>query len=399
MTMNPRKALLPVLLLACLCRPVRAYDFTAVDKLLSDSLSALGDSVVVLIKQGDALVYHNRHGNLDSSSRIGIASATKWISGAVILRLAEKKLIGLDDTLGAYLPAFSANGKGHLTIRQCFSMTSGLHGGRNFEINPLMTLQRSVDSIAVSTPLAFPPGTRFAYAGAGMQAVGRIAEIVTGKPWSEVAREEILDPCGMDATGYDNFGPLNPAIAGGIQSSAREYMRFLTMVMSGGMYQGRRVLSAASIEEMFQDQTRGAEPFEIPWPAKSGSYPDGEPPGYGFGCWAMATNAATGREDEVASPGYYGAFPWADRCRDLYGMVLVHNAREGGRAHYVALQLVDLVRKAVGGCQASGLTGPAGTAPSRRGYRFRYVGGIPVISIGSDGAGGFRTLSGRLLPR
>jgi len=336
--------------------PVMGYDFAALDKMVADSLAAFGDSVVVVIKRDDQVLYHTSKGNLDTTTKIGIASASKWISGAIILRLAEQNLLKLDDSLGAYLPLFTLHGKGHITIRQCFSMTSGLYGGRNFDINPLMTLQRSVDSIAVGTPLAFPAGTRFAYGGSGMQAVGRIAEIVTGKSWAQVAREAILDPCDMTHTTNDDFG-LNPAIAGGIRTSAQEYLRFLSMVMGNGIYHGKRVLSSASIGEMFKDQTHNAPVFYSPFPDSLSSYPDGKPPQYAFGCWTMVTNPKTGLEDEIASPGYYGSYPWADRCNNIHGFVLVYNPREGRRAHFTSFKLIDLARKAVGGCAETGIGG------------------------------------------
>ena len=100
--------------LVVLCARAPAYDFAALDTLIRDSLGALGDSVVVLIKRDDTVLYHNRQGNLDSATKIGIASASKWISGAVLLRLAEKGLLKLDDSLGAYLPLFSQHGKTNL---------------------------------------------------------------------------------------------------------------------------------------------------------------------------------------------------------------------------------------------------------------------------------------------
>jgi CubicO group peptidase (beta-lactamase class C family) len=361
----------------------RAYDFSRLDQLILDSLPAFGDSVVVMIKQGDSLIYHNRKGNLDSTTKIGIASASKWISGAVILRLAEKNLIKLDDSLGKYLPDFTTHGKGHITIREAFAMTSGLYGGRNFEINPLMTLQRSVDSIAVGTPMAFPAGTRFAYGGSGMQVVGRIAEIVTGKPWQQVAREEILDPCNMPNTTYDDFG-LNPAIAGGIRTTAQEYLRFQAMVMGNGLYQGRRVLSPESIGEMFKDQTGNAPVHYSPFPDDLSAYPDGKPPQYGSGCWTMVTNPATGLEDEIASPGYYGSFPWADRCRNIHGMILVYNPGEGRRAHLVSFKLTDLARKAIGGCVTVGVDGKSGFPGGPRAGRFqlRIIGTHAHVVIG-----------------
>lgn len=396
---NPRLGAGALLLLSAL--PSVAYDFSAVDRLLEDSLSAFGDSVAVVIRKDGKIIYHNSKGGLDTSDKIGIASASKWVTGAVILRLAEKNLLRLDDTLGSRLPAFSAHGKGHLTIRQCFSMTSGLFGGKNYEINPLMTLERSVDSIAAHTPLAFAPGSRFAYTGASMQSVARLAEIVTGKPWSQVAREELLEPCGMVNTTYDHLGPLNPAVAGGIRTSASEYMRFLGMVMDGGRSGGKQVLSAASLAEMFKDQTGGASVLYSPWPGSPETYADGKPPGYGFGCWAMSTNPATGQEDEIGSPGAFGAFPWADRCRNLHGLVMAHNAGEGERAHAVTLRIIALVREQVGGCVSTA----AGPGPIRaatgegRPSRSRFEGSVHQPFFGAAANGGaWRRADGRLLP-
>jgi CubicO group peptidase (beta-lactamase class C family) len=374
----------------------RAFEWVEMDRLITDSLPALGDSVVVMIKLNGNLIYHTSKGNLDSASIIGIASASKWISGAVILRLAEKNLLKLDDSLGKHLPAFTAHGKGDITIRQCFGMTSGLFGGPDFDMDSRLSLQQSVDSIAAATPIAFPPGTRFAYSGLGMQAVGRIAEVVTGKTWRQVAQEEVLGPCDMAATTYDDWGAVNPFIAGGVRTTARDYLRFLDMVMSNGLYLGRRVLSPASIQEMFKDQTLGVLHHFYPWPGSPATYPDGKPPGYGFGCWAMSTNAASGLEDEIASPGAFGAFPWADRCRNLYGVVFVHNGFEDGfRAHTVSLQIVDLVRKAAGGCVNAGMEKPIAAKSARR-FRYYTSYPMPFFETREDGRGG-RLVDGRLI--
>lgn len=393
--MNFRLAALAALLLF----PIdpRAYDFLEVDQLITDSLPALGDSVVVMIKQDGKLIYHNRKGNLDSASKIGIASASKWISGAVILRLAEKNLLKLDDSLGKHLPAFTAQGKGHITIRQCFTMTSGLFGGPDFDMDSRLSLQQSVDSIAATTPIAFPPGTKFAYSGFGMQAVGRIAEVVTGKTWTQVAQEEVLGPCDMATTTYDDWGPLNPFIAGGVRTTALEYLRFLDMVMSNGLYKDRRVLFPASIQEMFKDQTSGVPHHFYTWTGSPDTYPDGKPPGYGFGCWAMSTNAASGWEDEIASPGAFGAVPWADRCRNLNGIVFVHNSFEDGfRAHTVSYQIIDLVRKAVGGCVNAGIEKPIVTKSAKRFWYFTSH-PMPFFETLENGRTHRRLADGRLI--
>jgi len=102
------------------------YDFGEINTLLDDSLNVYNGNVVVLIEQNNSRIYEYQAGVIDTSSIVAIASASKWLSGAVILSLADEGYFSLDDTVGTYLPIFTENEKGHITIRQAFSMTSGL---------------------------------------------------------------------------------------------------------------------------------------------------------------------------------------------------------------------------------------------------------------------------------
>jgi CubicO group peptidase (beta-lactamase class C family) len=301
------------------------YDFSAVNALLTASVPAFNGQVYVALKRDDSVVYEFAAGGVDQNTVIGIASATKWISGAVILALAEQGHFSLDDPVGMYLPIFATQGKGHFTIRHAFSMSSGLFDDTRPETNPYLTLEQSVNLIALNTPFIFsPPGSNIAYDGKQMQVVGRIAEVVTGKDWRTIAKEQLFDKCGMSRTNYDVFG-INPAVAGGLSTTAADYLAFLKMVMDGGVCNGVRILTPESIQEMFTNQTNNAPVLETPWPSNHPDFPYGNDDlRYSFGSWILAENPDTHVVEELTSPGAWGSLPWADQRRNLYGVIFTY---------------------------------------------------------------------------
>ena len=78
------------------------------------------------------------------------------------------------------------------------------------------------------------PGTEFDYGGVSFQIAGRIAEIVTGKPWETVFRENIADICDMRDTDYGHAS--NPGIAAGAISTGEDYVKFLSMILNNGKF-------------------------------------------------------------------------------------------------------------------------------------------------------------------
>ncbi len=329
------------------------YDFESVDNLLADSLDIYFGNVIVKIEQEGNSIYDFQTGVIEPNSSIAIASATKWLSGAVILSLAEDGFFSLDDSLGMYLPIFTENGKGHITIRQAFSMSCGMFSVEHYysySTDSTMTLAESVDSIAVNIPLAFEPGTWIAYNSHGMQTVGRIAEIVTDLPWQTIAEDRIFNKCEMFNTRYDVFG-INPVIAGGARSSSSEYMKFLNMIMNNGVYNGEQVLSVQSIQEFFTNQTAGLPLYWSPFPYDHPDYPyEALVLRYGFGSWILAENPESDLVEEITSPGAWGTFPWADKKRNISGVIFTFvPVYLGGfeRTLHTNLALINLVRQII----------------------------------------------------
>jgi CubicO group peptidase (beta-lactamase class C family) len=81
-----------------------------------------------------------------------------------------------------------------------------------------------------------------------MHVGGRIAEIVSGKSWNELLVERIATPLGMSNTDFFAYGPTgDPRPAGDARSSTDDYARFLQMILQRGHFDGKRILSEASV--------------------------------------------------------------------------------------------------------------------------------------------------------
>jgi len=323
------------------------YDFSAAAALLEAHLDQFPGGVWVQVVQNDRELFTFQGGGaVGPQTRLRLGSATKWLSSAVVLRLAEQGWLDLDDRIGDALPVFDLFGKGDVTVRQCFAMNSGLYETEvDYETAPWITLAQAADLIAANTPIVFPPGTELAYEGDGMEVVGRLAEVVRGVDWRPLATAELGEPLGLDDLDYLLL-PVNPAIAGGARLSAASYQEFLRMVLRGGLARdGSRYLSRDSVAVWFANQTAGLPEYDSPWPPYP--YPSGERPDYGHGSWIQAQDPGSLRVEEVSSPGVFGTYPWVDVRRRLRGIVAMDAGNGFATSAYVDLQLLDAVRAAV----------------------------------------------------
>jgi CubicO group peptidase (beta-lactamase class C family) len=252
-----------------------------------------------------------------------ICSMTKPITSVAVMMLYEEGKFLLDDPVSKYLPEFKnpkvlmkpAQGEPYtipaakeITIRDLLRHTSGLTYNWNEDLGPMYekanvasgllqydgTIGDNVKSLA-GLPLLFSPGDRFEYS-LGVDVLGRLVEVVSGKPLDEFFRARILEPVGMKdtyffppenkvsrlATAYTYFpekglnrfpdtpiregsfvysadyptrGPKKLFSGGaGLVSTAMDYARFCQMMLDDGKVGNTRLLSRKSIELMTHDQ-------------------------------------------------------------------------------------------------------------------------------------------------
>jgi CubicO group peptidase (beta-lactamase class C family) len=256
-----------------------------------------------------------------------IASQSKSITATALMMLVDEGKVKLDDPVARYLPEFrdvwlaAERDKDHIllkrprhpiTVREILSHTSGLPFMSALEVPTLdrLPLRVAAGSYAM-TPLQYEPGTKYQYSNAGINTAGRIIEVVSGMPYETFLDTRLFGPLGMKDTtfwpsggqlarlakaykpGKGNTGleamtisqltyPLDdrnrqPMPAGGLFSTAADLARFCQMVMNGGVFQGKRLLSESAVKEMTKRQTGAGikESYGLAWATGGGSFGHG----------------------------------------------------------------------------------------------------------------------------
>ena len=307
-------------------KPVPAtgdYDFSRLDQFLEESLPRLAGGCSFILIQGDRVIHRNAYGTFTPEKVTPIASASKWISGGVLMALVDAGKISLDDPASKYLPYFTEK-KAGITIRQMFSHTHGLARGdaRDYLHDPALTMDEAVRGIAKYDLIA-DPGTAVYYAGAGMQVAGRICEIVTGKPWTKIFQETLGDPLEMDNTDYFALGPTkNPDVAGAVRTCVDDYGNYLTMLLNRGVYKGKRILSEKAVTAMLTNQSGCLPILKSPYDVLDIMDPALAKALCGIGCWLEDFDPETGRTTAISSAGGFGCMPFLDLKRNLAGVLL-----------------------------------------------------------------------------
>jgi CubicO group peptidase (beta-lactamase class C family) len=224
-----------------------------------------------------------------------IASMSKPILAVLLLMLQDEGLLSVDDPVEKYLPEFkrlrTKDGKpARVTIRHLLTHTSGLGEATPAQARACKTLA-DVIPFYVAKPVAFTPGSNWAYCQSGINTGGRIAEVVTREPLDKLLQRRLFGPLGMkdttfylteqqlprlaksyrrtekgqlEATAIGFLGGRSPtsrdrfpAPNGGLFSTAPDYARFCQMVLRGGELDGKRYLKPETVKLMTTIQTDG----------------------------------------------------------------------------------------------------------------------------------------------
>ncbi len=316
-------------------------DFSAADALAEKWVKEIKLPGAALLVMYEGRVIHEKFfGDYSASTVIPIASASKWLAGAVIMSLVDDKVLDLDKPIGEVLTTLPED-KRSITLGQLFSHTSGLPG----DIAGAASWTASVDEVIKSVgeaKMENEPGAAFKYGGASMQLAAAMACKVTGKTWHELFEQRIATPCAMKNTQFGRLGKMpNPQVAGGSSSTLGDYANFLTMLANKGEFNGTRVLSEAAVAEMLKDRTKDAKKAR----ASLMRMLDGS--GYGVGNWVDRKNAK-GESVANSSPGAFGFVPWIDHERKVAGIWMICDRdRQRRRAGAKLESPRDAVTKAI----------------------------------------------------
>jgi CubicO group peptidase (beta-lactamase class C family) len=227
-----------------------------------------------------------------------VRSVTKTVTAVAVMTLIEEGKLGLNDPVEKYLAGFKK-----ITIHHLLTHTSGLPFSRPAEIEDITikrdrTLAEVVALLAKQEP-EFTPGTQFRYASSGFAILGRIIEVVSGKPYEQFVKERVFDPLGMRDSFFFIPDDRRARVASvyrkqdgklekwreideytrpakysapefGMYSTAEDLAAFCQMMLNGGTFRGRRVLSRMSVAAMTANHTMNIKSAVTQRPAYNG---------------------------------------------------------------------------------------------------------------------------------
>lgn len=306
-----------------------------VEELLTDDINNNKiPGAVVLVGNEKGIVYQKAFGvknpltneKYATDDIFRIASMTKAITSVAVLKLWEDGKINLDDPIEKYIPEFkdaeiletfnekdssytSKPSTKKITIRQLLTHTSGIgydfidgnpsikaifhKKKQSFMKNGVMcfcdedvTIGEAIRNLA-DVPLHHEPGEKFTYS-MGLDVLGYMIEIVSGKKLDVFYREEIFDPLDMNDTYFylpdskkerlvpvqtkkddnwvifedDRFNENYPVegerkfFAGGcgLSSTVEDYYKFLSVFLNNGKYKGKSFIGKQTNDLLFQNQ-------------------------------------------------------------------------------------------------------------------------------------------------
>ena len=307
--MYPLRSLLTLLtVLVCLC-PVRSRADAISDQMLRFVETGTVSGAVTLVATRSGIAHWEAVGKSDLTSGrdmqkddlFWIASMTKPMTAVCVLMLQDEGKLSIEDPVEKYLPEFKGQWmvekkeakklilvqpKRPITVRDLLTHTSGL--GDVKTPRTYSTLGELTMAYA-REPLQFEPGSRWSYSNPGINTLGRLVEVLSGKEFATFIQERVLDPLQMrdttfwpseeqlqrvaksykqnketgqleETTVYFTEGKLSdrkrtPYPAGGLYSSAKDVAQFYRMMLNGGALEGKQLLKPESVELMTTTQS------------------------------------------------------------------------------------------------------------------------------------------------
>lgn len=311
---------------------------------------------------------------------VRIYSMTKPLTSAAIMMLYEEGRFQLDDPITRFLPCFAnqrvaVGGNAvrietvpairDITFRDLLTHTSGLTYGfmastlvdAQYRANGIdfQTADESLGAIvekAASLPLLAQPGTAWNYSIA-TDVLGHLVAVISGQSFDSFVQDRLLTPLGMTDTsfvvpaakigrfaanyvpGVDGLTLLDdptssrfaqagkiPSGGGGLLSTAADYLKFCTIMLNKGAYEGQQLLGRKTVEMMTANHLGGDM-------ASMGQkrFSESNYEGVGFGL-GFSVTLDPARAQVLGSPGEYAwggaastAF-WVDPVEDLIVILL-----------------------------------------------------------------------------
>lgn len=273
---------------------------TVLTGLIQKSMQERGvPSVSIALVRGDSIVWRAAFGYANVRTRTPATPETYYSTGSTfkaatataILQLVEQGKIGLDQPVNRYLGEVQVQDRLQaekpVTVRHILSHWSGLTAGANTKPIWGRELPKPLDRMVAALYSIRAPETKWEYNNYAYGMAGLLVEKVSGMEYEKYMVEHVLKPLGVTtahpvspspemvelmALPYVPGGPggkprpveqvhFDVYPAGDLWLTAEEMARFLGAHLNGGTFQGKRILSEASVKQAHEPQFKGTYAF------------------------------------------------------------------------------------------------------------------------------------------
>lgn len=149
-----------------------------------------------------------------------------------------------------------------ITIEHALTMTMGLEWDEmrpySDPENSETAMERADDRLrfVLSRPIVAEPGSEWRYSGGASAAIGLLIERGVGQSLDSFAREALFEPIGIGVFEWAKGADGVVAAASGLRLTMRDLLRLGLLVLDGGAFDGRRVVSESWLEASFRPAKR-----------------------------------------------------------------------------------------------------------------------------------------------
>ena len=261
------------------------------------------------VVRGGKVVWAKAYGFADVAKRVRtttdtafmLASVSKTVTATAMMQLVDDGKVGLDAPIDPYLPFTVRNPRFPripITVRMLLTHTSSIADGPHSDDNYVpgdspVSLETFLagyftpggPSYHAENFLEERPGDAYEYSNEATALIGLLVQRIAGRSFESFCADRIFQPLGMSSTSwrlagldpskvalpydydpatrrYESYGHYGyPDIPNGaLRTTAPQLAKFLLMFMNRGVYDGRRILKAATVDAMRRPQVPDLEP-------------------------------------------------------------------------------------------------------------------------------------------
>ncbi len=338
--------------------------------------------VVFLLRRNNETLYCGVHGVRDPENGapmtrdtvFELKSMTKFATALVVLTALEEGRLSLMDAVSDYIPSFTdmrvlgpeddpdrtMPATRPILIRDLLLHCSGLsygqcsvasaaayqEAGLYFDIgfNTDLNLAELVDRLA-ALPLAFQPGTRWAYSWS-FDVLGRVLEIIDNKPLDQVYTDRLFCPLGLSNIGFVPDDKQHGRMAAppqlsqrttdknvnrprflsggeGLIGTADDWAQLVELVLNGGRFGKRQILARRTVNFMLSDQLGPLA--ELPDFSLEPAF------SCGLGVFLRRHAGQASAPGNIGEFGWWGSWGtafWGDPIDGVTGILMMHRVDE-----------------------------------------------------------------------